>query len=151
MRKRPCRICRRWFAPHVRVGDRQRVCGDDACQRERHRRACASWREEQGDEAKEDRLRRRLRREVPSAHAGTTTRASVIATETSAPLSEVDFVAARDVVGRQVAVLVEETAKVVVEWARDAVAAQARVITGRSGGHGCPAARDEIGAQARGP
>lgn len=139
--------------PHVRVGDRQRVCGDEACQRERHRRACVSWREEQGDEAKEDRLRRRLRREASGASATTTTTTTtgVVATGMSAPLSEVDFRVARDVVGRQVAVLVEETAKVVVSWARDAVAAQARVMTGSSGGHGGPGARDEIGAQARGP
>ena len=44
VRPRPCRICRRWFTPSARVGDRQRVCSAEACQRERHRRSCASWR-----------------------------------------------------------------------------------------------------------
>ena len=43
-RTRPCRICRHWFHPHPRTGDRQHVCSRAACQRERHRRACQRWR-----------------------------------------------------------------------------------------------------------
>jgi hypothetical protein len=39
-RKRPCRICRRWFVPHPGAGDRQHVCSAVDCQRERHWRAC---------------------------------------------------------------------------------------------------------------
>jgi hypothetical protein len=41
--KRPCRICRRWFAKDPRV-PRQTVCGREECQRERHRRDCQDWR-----------------------------------------------------------------------------------------------------------
>jgi hypothetical protein len=43
MGKRPCRICRRWFTPHPRLGDRQRTCGDPYCKREWHRKKCAEW------------------------------------------------------------------------------------------------------------
>ena len=43
-RKRPCSICRRWFLPDARVGDRQRACEREDCQRERHRRADQRWR-----------------------------------------------------------------------------------------------------------
>ena len=43
-RKRPCRICRRWFRPDVRVGDRQRTCGEPDCQRTRRQKTQASWR-----------------------------------------------------------------------------------------------------------
>ena len=43
-RKRPCSICRRWFLPNARVGDRQRACERAECQRERHRRADQRWR-----------------------------------------------------------------------------------------------------------
>ena len=43
-RKRPCRICRRWFRPDVRVGDRQRTCGEPDCQRARRQKTQASWR-----------------------------------------------------------------------------------------------------------
>ena len=43
--KRPCCVCRRWFAPDPRVGKRQKACSRDECQRERHRQNCAQWRE----------------------------------------------------------------------------------------------------------
>jgi len=43
MGKRPCRICRRWFTPHPRLGDRQRTCADPYCKREWHRKKCAEW------------------------------------------------------------------------------------------------------------
>ena len=42
-RKRPCRICRRWFLPNVRLKDRQRTCGASDCQRQWHKRQCAAW------------------------------------------------------------------------------------------------------------
>ena len=43
-RKRPCSICRRWFRPDPRVGDRQHVCGRPECQTGRRRKTQASWR-----------------------------------------------------------------------------------------------------------
>jgi hypothetical protein len=43
-RKRPCAICRRWFQPDPRVGARQRVCSERACQLGRRRRKQAQWR-----------------------------------------------------------------------------------------------------------
>lgn len=43
-RKRPCRICRRWFRPDVRVGDRQRACGRPDCQKARRQKTQAGWR-----------------------------------------------------------------------------------------------------------
>jgi hypothetical protein len=45
-RKRPCRICRRWYLPSSRQGDRQRVCSSEACQGERRRQTQARWRAE---------------------------------------------------------------------------------------------------------
>jgi hypothetical protein len=32
VRKRPCSICRRWFMPDVRVGQRQQACSSPDCQ-----------------------------------------------------------------------------------------------------------------------
>ena len=43
-RKRPCRICRRWFRPNPRVGDRQRACGKPDCQTARRQKTQANWR-----------------------------------------------------------------------------------------------------------
>ena len=42
-RKRPCRICRKWFSPDPRVGDRQKTCGDKNCQDKWHAKKCAEW------------------------------------------------------------------------------------------------------------
>ena len=44
-RKRPCRICRRWFRPDNRVGERQRACGEPDCQKARRQKTQASWRD----------------------------------------------------------------------------------------------------------
>lgn len=42
-RKRPCRICGKWFKPNPRLGERQRTCGDKECQRQWHARKCREW------------------------------------------------------------------------------------------------------------
>ena|SRR5260370_18966359 len=44
VRKRPCRICRRWFRPDSRVGVRQRACHAPECQTARRQKTQASWR-----------------------------------------------------------------------------------------------------------
>ncbi len=43
-RKRPCRICRRWFRPDPRVGACQRACGNPQCQAARRQKTQADWR-----------------------------------------------------------------------------------------------------------
>ena len=42
--KKPCRICRRWFQPDARVGERQRACGQPECQTARRQKTQADWR-----------------------------------------------------------------------------------------------------------
>lgn len=42
--KKPCRICRRWFRPHVRVGARQRTCGRPECQQAQRKQTLKAWR-----------------------------------------------------------------------------------------------------------
>ena len=59
-RKRPCRVCRKWFLAHPRAGSRQKVCSSESCQRERHRRNCEDWRARHPDYDREARLRVRL-------------------------------------------------------------------------------------------
>lgn len=44
VRKRPCAICRRWFRPNARVGNRQHVCGKPECQTARRQKTQACWR-----------------------------------------------------------------------------------------------------------
>ena len=121
IRKRPCRICRKWFEPHPRAGCRQRVCSREDCQRERHRRACAAWRERDGPGEREERLRRRLVRQDNEA----------VPRQNVDPLSGLDWSAVRDAVGLEVAVVIEESGKLLVGWTRDTVHTQ--VIRTRRG------------------
>ena len=123
--KRPCIICRSWFRPHPRAGRRQRACNSAACQRERHRRACAAWHERHPDYDREERLRRRL---VPAEAAPSRETARQVD-----PLEAVDWRAARQVVGLETSLLVEQSGQLLVSWARDAVRRQALAIQGDPG------------------
>jgi hypothetical protein len=49
VRKKPCRICRRWFQPDARVGERQRACGRPECQTARRQKTQADWRKRNPD------------------------------------------------------------------------------------------------------
>lgn len=49
LKKRPCRICRRWFYPDRRIGERQRACSEGSCQEARRARTQASWRRRNPD------------------------------------------------------------------------------------------------------
>jgi len=67
-RKRPCRICRRWFLPNPRLKSRQRTCGDARCQTEWHRRKCAEWNRKNPDYFRANYLQKKL--EVAGQGAG---------------------------------------------------------------------------------
>src|SRR5213594_3638119 len=48
-RKRPCRICRRWFRPYPRIGSRQQACRRPECQAARRKKKQKAWRERNPD------------------------------------------------------------------------------------------------------
>lgn len=58
--KRPCRICKKWFRPNPRLGDRQKTCGAAECQRQWHAIKCAEWNRKNRPYFQEIYLRRRL-------------------------------------------------------------------------------------------
>ena len=58
---KPCSICRKWFRPDPRVGERQRACSKD-CSDELRRRTQAEWRRHNPEYFKERWLRERSRR-----------------------------------------------------------------------------------------
>lgn len=132
-RSRPCSACRRWFTPDPRAGGRQTVCKREECGRERHRRACARWRAANPDYDREERLRQKVRPPVEAAAA------------------QIDWQAARDAVGLEVAVLVEEVSQVLIERSRDAVVPQAAVLKGKASQVPRRAARDDMAPRARPP
>ncbi len=135
-RKRPCRICRHWFRPHPRAGDRQQVCSRADCQRERHRHACQRWRRREAPAERAHRLRQRLRVEAGGGQA-------------AGPRLAWDAV--RDAVGLEIAVIVEEIARLLEDVVRDAVRRQVGVPARESrqvlpAGH-----RDDMVLAVRGP
>jgi len=137
-RKRPCRVCGKWFMPNARVGSRQRVCSSAACQRERHRRDCAAWRERNPDYAREGRLREQLTPPAPEEEAR------------AGPMGEVDWCAARDLVGLEVVVILQLLLEVLARRPQDSVAAQAAAIITKTARHLETQPKDEIGRSGRG-
>ena len=128
-RKRPCRICRRWFVPHPRAGDRQRVCGRVECQRERHRRACQAWRAREGDAERRHRLQQRLRATPGDSGPATGT---------------VRWEVVRDAVGLEVAVIFEELQRLLEDAVRDTVRRHMAEMTTESGRVIGSARRDDM-------
>ena len=64
-KKRPCRICGRWFAPHPRLKNRQKTCGDAHCKREWHRKKCTQWNKNNPDYFKSNYLQKKLDETLP--------------------------------------------------------------------------------------
>jgi hypothetical protein len=64
-KKRPCRICGRWFTPHPRLKDRQKTCADTHCKREWHRKKCAQWNKSNPDYFKSNYLHKKLAPALP--------------------------------------------------------------------------------------
>ena len=112
LKARPCLICRKWFHPDPMVGERQHVCGNPSCQKERHRRACARFHEHDPDYDPYTRFTAKL----VKADAGGKGRV--------VPLEVIDWGYARKVVGLKITTLVEETGKVLLRQARDAASVQ---------------------------
>jgi hypothetical protein len=59
LRKRPCRICRKWFWPNPRLGERQKTCCKE-CQRQWHAKRCREWNRKNRRVSKENYLKNRL-------------------------------------------------------------------------------------------
>lgn len=112
------------------------MCGEESCQRERHRQACASWRRENAAEEKEERLRQRLQAPTDGGPR--------------AAMAGLRLEAVRDAAGPEVAVIIEETGRVLGDWVRDAVGGQLFGMTRESGRHPGAGPQDGI-ATGRGP
>ncbi len=92
----------------------------------------SAWRARHPDYDREDRLRRRLQAAAAPA-AGVD------------PMLGVDWRAARNAVGLEVAVVIEESSRVLATWTRNAVSLQASRIVQQSRALPHPLPRNEIG------
>ena len=133
-RTRPCRICRRWFRPHPRAGDRQKVCSGPGCQRERHRRNCAAWRSKEQESIRRERLKRAIIKpaeEVPEFRSGHVH-------------ARVRWDWARDSVGLEASVITEEIVKLIDVCLRDSVSPYPPEMTWESHKHPHVTAQDVV-------
>lgn len=120
LRKRPCRVCRRWFRPDPRQKDRQYVCDRKECQRERHRRNCEDWHRRNPDYDRETRLRSRLKRGKERVGA------------VAEPSQGINWGDARDAIGLEPLVVIDEVTKVTLDLVRDALFSQLLVKQGKT-------------------
>jgi len=109
------------------------VCGAPGCQRERHRRSCASWLGREAAAEQTHRLRQRVRVDVGGGNG------AAMAAE-----QRVHWDAVRDAVGAELAVIIEEITKVLGDWVRDAVGRQVAVSAREFPGGMAAAPRDDM-------
>jgi hypothetical protein len=107
-RKKPCRICRRWFQPDPRVGDRQRVCSKPDCQNVRRQNTQASWRKRNPGYAIAWRIDQRTARTDPPEPL-----------RLPAPLNQLPWSVAKDQFGQQGADLIGVTSALILRTAKD--------------------------------
>ncbi len=127
IRKRPCRICRRWFMPNPRLKDRQMTCADPKCQREWHRRKCAEWNKDNADYFKETYLQKKLDDAITS---GTPSNPPPVKSrmKSGLPLGYV-----QEVMGIQHAVIIEYLGQLLFRRFQEVIRGQVTVNTGKAG------------------
>lgn len=138
-KKRPCRICKKWFYPNRRVGDRQKVCSDPKCQRERQRRNCKNWRHRNPNYDREDRVRKKLICPSEAADAGKEDQKN----------RRLDETAAQKLVGLEVFVFVDEYVRLLLARVQEEIRRQLPVDIKKISRHLAEVSREEIGV--RGP
>ena len=121
-KKCPCRVCRKWYRPDPRLGERQRTCGEEACKREWNLRLCANRRSRERMNDRGNRLRDRLQ-DVGIENLG------------KEPDRALNMKAVRHSIDPEVLVLVEEVARVTREWVRHSIPVQLGLEQGKSHRH----------------
>lgn len=128
-KKRPCSICRRWFHPNPRVGDRQRTCGEPSCKAAQNRRAQKAWRGRNPDYF----VARRLQKQIEEAEAQVEAGEPLTVKPPPAELARVPWDVAQKAFTPQTLVLLVFFYRLAQKSAQKALAAQAVEFTGGNG------------------
>ena len=116
-KKRPCRICKKWFIPHPRVGDRQKTCGAPECMRKWHAGKCAEWNRKNRTYIQENYLSKRMALGVnekeasKGASVAATTPNSHIFVSSSTSFPQLPRSLIKEVIGAQQLVIIEYIAR----------------------------------------
>ncbi len=135
-KKRPCKICRKWFMPHPRVGDRQKTCGAHECMRKWHARKCAEWNRKNRNCFQENYLSTRLalaanEKEGAKGTSDTPSQSQVSASRPP-PFPRLPRSFIQEVIGAQQLVIVEYVARQLFRSVQEVIKRQHFEITGDS-------------------
>lgn len=120
-RKRPCRVCGKWFMPNPRLGDRQKTCGADACKQQWHTAKCAEWNRQNRAYFKEIYLRNYL--EPPDNDAADPRSSPNTAVRGPSPL-HLPREAIQEVIGAQQLVIIEYIVRVLLRGVQEVIGSQ---------------------------
>jgi hypothetical protein len=123
--KRPCRICRKWFIPNPRLGERQMTCGAAECQKQRHKRKCAEWNRRNRACSQENYLRKRLQIAV-AAQSSLSAPQSPSSPPPFAPVAPLDYprTVVQEVIGPQPLIIIEYIVRLLARGVQEAMRAQ---------------------------
>ena len=136
-KKRPCSICRRWFLPDPRVGNRQTTCSCPACQEARRVRTQHRWRKKNPSYQADYRLRQQAEK-LESGEGS-----SVEMRGPPAEMSGVPWTFAKDAMGAQGVVFMAYLLRLFIGSGKDETRSKHFVIAGESGGHPLGGAKDQ--------
>ena len=134
-KKRPCRICRKWFIPNPRVGDRQKTCGDHECMRKWHAEKCAEWNRKNRRCSQENYLHDKLTLAVGESEkdnktsTATTSKSSVFASG-SAFFPQLPRSLVQEVIGAQQLVIMEYLCRQLLRSVQEVIRRQLLEIKG---------------------
>lgn len=134
-------ICRHGFVPHPRVGDRQRACGEPACQRARRKRNQDDWRGRHPGYFIEWRARER---------AGRGESNPIEPPRLAPPLSQLPWAFAQKTFGIEGSDFLGSLGRILVRHAKDEIRRQPTGSTRGSTQVAQAVAKDEIPGQGRG-
>jgi hypothetical protein len=125
-RKRPCRICGKWFATNPRLGDRQKTCGDSECKRQWHARKCAEWNRKNRSTFQENYLNRKLEslNTVPSEPPPSSGPSPVIPPVQHAPPLDYPRRVVQEVIGAQQLVIIEHIVRLLKRDVQEVIRSQ---------------------------
>ena len=124
-KKRPCRVCGKWFMPNPRLGDRQKTCGADACKQQWHTAKCAEWNRQNRTYFKEIYLRTRLEPLSNDAAGPPSSPSSSRATPVRGPSPlQLPRETVQEVMGPQQRVIVEYIVRVLLRGVQEVIGSQ---------------------------
>ncbi len=125
-KRRPCRICRRWFTPNPRLKDRQKTCGNAKCKGEWHKKKCAEWNKKNPDYFKTNYLQEKLNA------ASTSKTSSQILPVKSRFKSGLPLLLVQEVIDIQHLIIIEYLAQLLFKRFQEVFRGQAVVNTGKT-------------------